>query len=78
MIKTGNFDGLGKSPVIKEDDLGLKQMESKPVQELIKPGNFKKAKEKIIRDFEKQYLSKLLKEFNGDVVAAADCMGKSP
>jgi len=68
---------LATGDVITEDDLGLNKMESKSVQELIKPGNFKKAKEKIIRDFEKQYLSKLLKEFNGDVVAAADCAGKS-
>lgn len=68
---------LSTRKVITEEDLGLYHLESKPGKEVVKPGNFNKAKAKIIHDFEKQYLTKLLKEFNGDVVAAADCAGKS-
>jgi two-component system, NtrC family, response regulator GlrR len=39
--------------------------------------SFKEAKRRVVEDFEKNYLTLLLAEFNGDVVSAAQKAGKS-
>jgi DNA-binding NtrC family response regulator len=68
---------LSTGQQITVQDLKLERKESK----LQKPGsrleNFKQARHKIISAFEKNYLTRLLDEFNGDVVSAAACAGKS-
>lgn len=68
---------LAAGQVMTVPDLQLERTKSirgKPEEEL---ENFNQARKRIIGDFEKTYLKRLLREFNGDVVSAAACAGKS-
>lgn len=68
---------LAKNPVITIKDLQLNRYREKnnnPNEEL---GNFSQARKKIVGTFEKTYLEKLLSKFEGDMVRAAACAGKS-
>jgi DNA-binding NtrC family response regulator len=60
---------------ITPSDLQLPQQEAKPQTESLE--SFNKAKQAIVRTFEKNYLIKLLTQFNGDIVSAAARAGKS-
>jgi len=62
---------------ITPQDLKLERKELKLKKPPPRLENFKQARHKIISAFEKNYLTKLLNEFNGNVVSAAACAGKS-
>lgn len=68
---------LAAGQVINVRDLQLKRTELTAGKLGIELGNFSRTKKKVIGNFEKTYLKRLLKEFNGDVVSAAACAGKS-
>ncbi|MCK5057103.1 MAG: sigma-54-dependent Fis family transcriptional regulator [Candidatus Aminicenantes bacterium] len=68
---------LSRGLLITAQDLKLELKELKSKKLKTRLENFKQARNKIISAFEKNYLTKLLNEFNGDMVSAAACAGKS-
>ncbi len=68
---------MSDSEVIDYDEVCFYEAEVKREQEMQKIGNYSIAKQKVITDFERNYLIELLTESNGNMSDAAKIAGKS-